>query len=250
MVGGWLATPYGRSRSIPLGALHTRFVILCLGRTGSSHLQSLLDSHPDIRCFGELFSKRAPEGGPGFVHSPHDDAGVYLRELFGRRRERAVGFKLPMNSIRDHPESSELVRADTEMRVIRLSRRNRLAQLVSRRLQATTRVSHSIQGGYGDTTVEIEPRRALNALERMEADEADLDDRARGRETFRIAYEELAEEERLEELQRFLGVEPEPLRSWFEKLRTRPMSEAVENWQELEVALRGTRHEAFLRDGT
>lgn len=226
--------------------MQTRFVILCLGRSGSSHLQSLLDSHPDVRCFGELFSDRFPAGGPGFMHSAYEDPGVYLEELFGRQRQQAAGFKLPMNSIRAHPAAAELVSADPEMRVIRLSRRNRLAQLVSRRLQATTRVSHSMQGGYGDTTVAIEPRRALNALERMEADEADLDDRARGKITFRISYEELAAGDGLEDLQRFLGVEPQPLSSWFEKLRTRPMNQAVENWEELRSALRGTQHEAFL----
>lgn len=226
--------------------MSTRFVILCLGRSGSSHLQSLLDSHPDVRCFGEVFSDRVPPDAPGFIHSHHDDPTAYLGSLLGEPQESAVGFKLPMNSLRAHPPAGEAVRQDRGLLVIRLSRRNLLAQLVSRRLQAATRISHSIQGDYGETTVEIEPQHALSALRRMEADEAELDGLARDHETFEIAYEEVAAGERLDDLQRFLGVEPAALRSWFEKLGTRPLSEAVENWAELANGLRGTRYETLL----
>lgn len=37
-----------------------RFVIYCPPRTGSALLSSLLDSHPAIRCEGELLSRRVP----------------------------------------------------------------------------------------------------------------------------------------------------------------------------------------------
>jgi hypothetical protein len=228
--------------------LRARFVILCLGRSGSSHLQSLLDSHSEVRCFRELFSDRVPAGAPGFVHSGFRDPCAYLDALFAGQEERVVGFKLPMNSIRATPETVGLLGADHEMLVVRLSRRNLLAQLVSRRLQATTRVSHSFEGDYGDTKISIDPRQALNALDRMEADELELDGYAHGKRVFRLAYEELAAGHRLEELQRFLGVEPEPLRSWFTKLRTRPLSETVGNWSELQQGLRDTRYERFLAE--
>src|SRR2546430_8449745 len=107
-----------------------RFVILCLGRSGSSHLQSLLDSHSSIRCFGELFNDAAPSHSPGFVNSPGEDAAVYLEGIFGACEVPVVGFKLPMNSIKAHPESARLVAGDPAMRVIRLSRANLLAQLI------------------------------------------------------------------------------------------------------------------------
>lgn len=226
--------------------MQTRFVILCLGRSGSTHLQSLLDSHPRVRCFGELFSDRAPPEQPAFVHSEIGDPASFLRDLFEPLEEPVVGFKLPMNSIRAHPEAAWMVGEDEEMRIVRLSRRNLLAQLVSRRLQAGTGVSHSIQGDYGGARVRIEPERCRTALERMEEDERELDRIAGDRVCFRIAYEDLGRTERLDELQRFLGVEPEPLRSWFEKLRRRPLSEAIENWDSIRRALRGSRYERFL----
>jgi hypothetical protein len=83
-------------------------------------------------------------------------------------------------------------------------------------------------------------------MEGMEAHERELDGYAAGHPTFRIAYEDLGEEAELERLQRFLDVPTESLSSWFEKLRTAPLSETVENWDELAAALAGTRFEQLL----
>lgn len=224
-----------------------RFAILCLGRSGSTHLQSLIDSHPDACCFGELFNPRAPEP-PAFAHSEQRDEREYLDELLGGRAERAVGFKLPMNSIRAHPRAAALVGDDPRMRVIRLSRRNLLAQFVSRRMMATTKVSQSIFGSYGDATVVIEPARCLEALEAMEADARELDRLASARPVLAVIYEQLVAGEGIDELQRFLGLEPAALRSWFTRLRTRSLAETVENWDEVAAALRRTRFEGFLSE--
>lgn len=218
-----------------------RFLILCLGRTGSSHLQSMLDSHEQIRCYGELFSDRAPPQSPAFVNSSHEDPAAYLEEMLSEPGLPVAGFKLPLNSIRSFPASAELVAADPSMRVIRLSRGNLLAQLVSRRLQRSTRVSHSLEGRYGGASVRIDPDLALRALEQMEHHERELDAFAEGHPTHRILYEELGDEARLEDVQRFLDVTPAPLSSWFEKLRTRPLADTVENWDELVGGLRRTR---------
>lgn len=222
-----------------------RFVILCLGRTGSTHLQSMLDHHSQACCWGEVFGEGKP---PTFAASGTGDAGEFIDELLASCEGRAAGFKLPINSIRLTPTAAELVRADPAIAVIRLSRRNGLAQLVSRQLLASTGVSQSIFGSYGDATVRIEPQACLRALERIDEEEAELDGIAAGHATFAIDYEELAEVERLEQLQRFLGLEPEPLRSWFERLRTKPLSETVENWDELVAALSGTPYEPLLSE--
>lgn len=220
-----------------------RFVILCLGRTGSTHLSSMLDHHSQARCYGEVFGEGKP---PTFASAGTDDPATFVDGLLAGGPERAAGFKLPINSIDLEPRAADVVRGEKSMSVIRLSRRNGLAQIVSRQLLATTGVSQSIFGSYGEATVTIDPAGCLRALERIAEQEAELDAIAAGHPTFRIAYEELGDLPRLEELQRFLGLEPEPLRSWFERLRTRPLAETVDNWDELETALRGTPYERFL----
>lgn len=221
----------------------TRFVILCLGRTGSTHLQSMLDHHSQARCYGELFGDGEP---PTFAASASDDAGEFLDELLGNGEELAAGFKLPLNSIRSTPAAGRLLGADPTISVIRLSRRNRLAQLVSRRMMSATGVSQSIFGGYGDATVRIDPPECVAALDRIDLEEAELDALIPGHPMLRFEYEQLGDEAALVELQAFLGLRPEPLRSWYTKLRTVPLSATVENWDELASHLRGTRHDRFL----
>lgn len=237
-----------RSEAAIAPPMRLTFVILCLGRTGSTHLQSLLDSHPDVRCFGELFTHNAHTFDDVFLASEHDDAVEYLREVTGSVEEPVVGFKLPVNSIRAHEQVLEIFRQPS-LRVIRLSRRNLLALYVSRRLLATTRVPQSTHGSYGETRLRLDPQQALGAFRRMEEHERWLDDLAEGHPTFALAYEDLIGGSGLDGLQGFLGVEPRPLESHFEKLRTRPLEETVENWDELVEALRGTRYEAFLVEG-
>lgn len=223
------------------------FVILCLGRTGSTHLVSLLDSHSDIRCFGELFTHHESTLDEAFVTSSESTPEDYIAQLTAPLTETAVGFKLPMSSIRANPDALELLEPG-DLRVVRLCRLNLLALFVSRRLLASTRVPQSTRGDYGDATVVLDPKQCLSVFRRTEEHERYLDGIAAGKPVFRITYEELATGERLTEIQSFLGVEPTALRSPFNRIRSRPLAETVENWSEVEDALRGSPYERFLED--
>ncbi len=229
-----------------------RFLILCLARTGSSHLVDLLDSHPAIRCYGEVLNETHPKAAPsGWIgDSDAPDAIAHVERLLGERPPgiAAVGFKLPINSIRDHPEIADWVVAERGGGIVRLRRRNLLELLVSRRMLQATLVSQSVDGSYGDASVRIEPRAALRALERIEAEETELDRLAAGHPEVAIDYEELAAPEALERVQQFLGVGPAPLRSRYEKLRTRSLAETVENWDELAARLRRSRYAPLLAE--
>ncbi len=229
------------------GASGLTFVILCLGRTGSTHLGSLLDSHPDIHCFGELFTDRKSTLDEAFIKSPISDPVQYVAQLTAPLSERAIGFKLPLNSIRAHPAAVRLLEP-AGLRIIRLRRLNLLALFASRRLLATTRVSRSTRGDYGDTTVTLDPKQCIAVFRRTEEHERYLDSLAAGKPVFDITYEDLAARRGLDDLQAFLGVEPLTLESRFKRLRSRPLSETIENWAEVESALRGSPYERFLED--
>jgi hypothetical protein len=223
----------------------TRFVILCLGRTGSTHLWSLLDSHPEVRCFGEVLNDEARDPD-SFVLSGRPAVVPFLRDLLDSPAERVSGLKLPMNSLRAHPEARALLDQETDIRVVRLSRVNRLEQIISRRLMAQTGVAHSIHGEYGGTRIRVDPANCLRAIETIEAEEAELDGIALGHPTFQIAYEEIDSAQRLLALQHFLGVAPARMSSWFTRLQRRPLPEVVENWGELEAALRAAGYGSFV----
>jgi hypothetical protein len=229
------------------GASGLTFVILCLGRTGSTHLASLLGSHPDIHCFGELFTDRKTTLDEAFLKSAIDDPIEYVAELTAPLTHRAIGFKLPLNSIRAHPGALRLLES-RELGIIRLRRLNLLALFASRRLLAATRVSRSTRGDYGDTTVTLDPKQCLAVFRRTMEHERYLDALAEGKPIFDLTYEDLAAGRDLEDLQRFLGVEPTTLESRFRRVRSRPLSETIENWSEIESALRGSPYERFLED--
>jgi hypothetical protein len=223
------------------------FVILCMGRTGSTHLQFLLDSHPDVRCFGELFTGNAGTLDEVFLTSDFTDPVEYVAQLTSGLDEQAVGFKLPMGSIRACPGSLRVL-DDPGLRIIRLTRGNKLSILVSRRLLATTRVPQSTHGSYGEATVRLDPRQCVRALAKIEEHDAYLDELADGHPTLHVTYEDLVARRDLDRLQEFVGVEPTELSSIFERVRKRSLAETVENWPEIEAVLRGTQFEAFLAD--
>jgi hypothetical protein len=122
------------------------------------------------------------------------------------------------------------------VKVVRLRRRNLLALLVSRDAGGHWSVP-VFRRELGEARGRLEPGQCLRAFEHIEVDERELDDLASGHATFALTYEELIAGERLEAVQRPLGVEPIPLESPLSRLRTRPLSETVENWDELTETL-------------
>jgi hypothetical protein len=232
------------------------FAILCVGRVGSEHLVSLLDSHPDITCFSEPFApawaieyQRGTLSVPHFAETPHERPLSYWQELTKGLDTPVNGLKLPGSSIDAHPHAAELI-ADPEVRVIRLTRRNRLAQYVSVYLVLESGVWHSTQGAYGKDKIRVNVRECLTGLDQIAQQETELDELAHGHSVFELAYEELVGGQRIAELQAFLGVRPRKLASRYQRLRARPLSEVVENFDELTAALAGTPYAADLGETT
>ena len=223
------------------------FVILCLGRTGSTHLVSLLDSHSDIRCFGELFTHHESTLDEAFVTSSESTPEDYIAQLTAPLTETAVGFKLPMSSIRANPDALELLEPG-DLRVVRLCRLNLLALFVSRRLLASTQ----FPSRRAETTAMQPWCSTRSSASRCSAGPRSTSATSTGsRPASRSSgspTRSYATGERLTEIQSFLGVEPTALRSPFNRIRSRPLAETVENWSEVEDALRGSPYERFLED--
>jgi hypothetical protein len=234
---------------------HPSFAILCFGRVGSEHLVSLLDSHSRITCFGELF---APAGGAGppratthvprFFESGLDDPWAYWAEVSAGVTGELVGFKLPQSSLKGHPRSGELIEPK-EVDLIRLRRANRVAQYVSVLMARDSGVWQSTDGSYLRQPVRVDARRCIKALNRIDRGEAALDRLAGGHRVFELRYEELARGHGVNEVQEFLGVQPQPLTSPYEQMRTLPLEDVIENYDELASALEDTPFAADLRQG-
>ncbi len=76
-------------------APYTRFVILGAGRSGTTFLQSLLSSHPDIVCFGEIFHLLSRRGHD-LDEIVRDPIGYVSNTVYRAYpgQTRAVGYKM------------------------------------------------------------------------------------------------------------------------------------------------------------
>lgn len=222
------------------------FAILCVGRVGSEHLVSLLDSHTEITCFSEVFAPDwavEPQQGtltvPHYVSTPHERPASYWRELTAELESPVAGLKLPWSSIEAHADTLELL-AEPAVDIIRLTRRDRVAQYVSAWLALESGVWHSPQGSYRAGRIKVDPEKCRDALDRINRQEGRLDRIARGHRVFKLTYEELVDGHQLDDLQSFLGVQPHELTSRYERLRERPLRDVIENFDELAAALAET----------
>ena len=117
--------------------LGRRFIIIGLPRSGTTYLMTLLNSHKDVTCAGELFNPYAvvEHNGPDYDLQQifdRDKAPRYFMSQYFERQESGpwarIGFKLMLgHNIRLLTWLSEV----EDVSVIYVHRNNRLAQVAS-----------------------------------------------------------------------------------------------------------------------
>ncbi|MCZ0814014.1 hypothetical protein N5A93_17475 [Roseovarius sp. EGI FJ00037] len=200
-----------------------RFMIVSKQRSGTNHFVSLLKSHPQIACYGEIFRdgyRVTDLIGEAFAHylpieARTSDPNRFLDELedFVAPEAKTLGFKVFPKQLLPVAQIAHR----SEMRVIRLVRPNLLATYSSSRIAAMT--------GQGAVRVGEEVRRVkldfdAQDFERFMTAQGKKDDEVNRvlevipeERVFRMFYSELGHEPVLEKLLGFLNVEPMPMTS-------------------------------------
>jgi LPS sulfotransferase NodH len=249
--------------------LSSPFVLLTKSRSGSKWLVELLDGHPELAVYGELFGGaqvRLDYGAQGMPRfDAHLDEGGALRRLLPREVSRArylrkalaskpdaraVGVKL----VYSHATRAILTSlAARRGRVIHLIRSNMLDAVVSYEVAAARQVFGARAGQpLAPVTISFDG----DALRKRLEEHAYQISRGQGMllryrlPTLEVFYEELVgrHDETIERILDFLGVDRivEPLRSTFAPSDDAPLDELVSNLAEVEAALAGTRFEWML----
>lgn len=131
----------------------SRFVIITAGRTGSTRLRLLLDSHPGIRCHGEVFGENlstlAAPGSKAFEEAQAERAAgpahFMQSRVFDAGENRAVGFKVLYEQLLERwPGLFEALAADRTIRIVHLVRRNGLKRFMSEYFVGTVTHRHSV----------------------------------------------------------------------------------------------------------
>lgn len=236
----------------------TKFILLASQRTGSTLLKTLLDSHPDILVFGELFvsfdridwANRKEPRDPAplldeFQSRPYEAVCNHIYAPYARDG-RAAGFKLLYHQARGGAQAAlwERLREDREIHVLHLTRRNKLKQLVSREMARETNAWIRFKDDQPPPTVtlRLEPKQCEAEFHHLE--------RCRLREKvafkehpyFELCYEDLVRNrgEVLDRVLAFLEVPPHSLKSHLCRQSSRPLREVLENYGELAAHFSGT----------
>lgn len=101
----------------------TPFIVLTMARSGSHHLQYLLNLHAQIKMRGELLNQ---------TFETETDEHLIGRAFNGRRRYAAVGWKILQGQIAGRPLTlARLIETTPGLKLIVLERRNQLERLRS-----------------------------------------------------------------------------------------------------------------------
>jgi LPS sulfotransferase NodH len=244
-----LGVSYGLSLAAWLARDTPRFVIATSGRTGSELLVSLLASHPDITCDGEvLMSRRA------FPRRLVDGRAALAR----LRGARAYGFKLQPGHFRyiqmlPEPDSYPRRLHDGGWKVIRLRRRNLLHQALSSVRGKGTTYHHTRAEAGGFTTSDVDPIVVLATMAVIEEADAYLDRVLDGLVDLELVYEDDLTDGALQQstvarICSLLNLPCSPTTSELVRITPRRARDMVTNYEELTDLLEGTRFERYLSD--
>jgi LPS sulfotransferase NodH len=206
--------------------MRTYFAIVSTGRTGSTYLQHLLDSHPEIACLGEMIS---PLGV--YAQYREMDLSQFIEERMFGDAEGVLGFKMPWPWTDEFPGVWDAFRS-LGFRLISLSRRNKLDQYLSVMLADKTGLWDS-SAHYPVQRIEIDPRALRGFFSTVKNVEAFLVDKCSQFDHLSVIYEDLLRGQGHAELQDFLGVTQAPLHVNTVRSRVVPRSESIANFDML-----------------
>jgi LPS sulfotransferase NodH len=220
-----------------------RFAIVGNPRTGSSHLVSLLDSHPDVACWDdEIFDE-----GEAFDKSACACPKDFLLERVFPVNGIAVGFKLLWDALGRLRNGWELLR-EMDIRVIHTYRANRLDSFLSFQLARINKAFTSWYGDYKTHEFEAGYDEILEWFRTTEERDLEIARQAEAWSVPRLAieYNELCRDQT--RILEFLGAPPHLLTSRLTKQRRGRQSEILRNYEELKSTFKGSMWSEYFED--
>jgi LPS sulfotransferase NodH len=228
-----------------------RFVIITAGRTGSTWLRLLLDSHPAVNCHGEVFgtnlsSIAAPDTADWDAALAAREAAptVFLHQrVFASTAAQAVGFKVLYHHLIERwPTVLRSLVADRSIRIIHLTRRDGLKRFLSEYFVGTVTHRHQLPAGETPplvSPVHIAVTDVLGSLQRVAEQQAAMRAHFAHHPVFDIDYEDFTAPDSpvLDVLLDFLAVTRAPLRADLQKILPDDVSALIENLDEVRAAL-------------
>jgi LPS sulfotransferase NodH len=222
-----------------------RFAIIGNARTGSNYLLDGLKTSPGIRMYHEIFAAHNRDIGQDFEKVL---ATVFQKES---RSTRLVGFKVFYNHLTG--DEWEKLAAYKDLKVIHLTRKNRLRTVISLEIAFKTgRWTRSgARGASEDKRVTLDPLKLIERIEQIEAGEAATRLRFCDRAILEVVYEELVRSPRdvFSSVGAYLGVTGiDPGKIRIKRQNPESLAQLIVNFDEVEAALKATRFAGYLEN--
>lgn len=245
-----------------------KYVILGMPRTGSTLLNTGLTQHPNICAFGELLHRDLEQrrqvhnvkrnGQTVYFDAASDDAITFLKEHvydYASNFE-AIGFKL----FGEHVECpgttrlfSRLLANIDQLKIIHIVRSNYLDVFVSRRMAERTKEWVRFSGtapdpSFSAATIDADPERAVKFFETMLEFDKFIESLGKVAPYYRVDYEALTADYEgvMSSVYKFVGASNFKARAYTQRQIERPISQVVQNYENLRSRVAGTRWECFL----
>jgi LPS sulfotransferase NodH len=226
-------------------SVEQRFAIVGNARTGSNYLLDGLKSSPAIRMYHEIFASHNRRVGADF------DKILSTVFQYEDKSTQAVGFKVFYNHLTEE-EWSKLL-AYRELKVIHLTRRNRLRTVISLEIAFKTGqwTKSGNSGGPREKRVTLDPLKLIQRLEQIEEGEIATRRRFCDRPILEVVYEELVRspEQVFAAVGTYLGVEGiDPGKIRLKRQNPETLPQLIVNYAEVESVLRNTKFAGYLTD--
>lgn len=246
----------------------TKFCLLTTQRSGSTWLNELLGSHPEVKLFsGEIFLDRPSTNNIGWIDDPdfmtfYDYRNKlklgrpwttfnYLDEIDDYPGDhKAIGFHLMYNQLADYPEILFRLIVDG-YKIVHLERQNYLDTLISMANMNRRNIVHS-RNNMDISAIHLDIDVLWKSLCRQEEKIAIVKRLIRFLpiKSFKVTYESLRcdRENQLHDIAQFLGVSARDIKfqSSLKKISQGSYSKKIKNFEQVRQKLLGTRFEEFI----
>jgi len=246
---------------------YRRFVILGEARSGSNFLRGMLNSHPDMVTFGEIFRFYDNIGWefPDFEKYRQTRRQISLMQrdpvkfLESKVFEKfpsaidAVGFKMFYYHAQEDSRKAiwNYLKERKDIRIIHLKRKNSLRVLLSRKKAHMTNQWTDVNGLHNDVlSISLSREECLEQFTWIRDMWRVYDHLFREHPKMDLVYEDLTSNRdgKTQRVQEFLGVSKKSLLPDTYKQAQQPLSKAISNYVQLKSQFKGTRWETFFED--
>jgi LPS sulfotransferase NodH/GT2 family glycosyltransferase len=229
---------------VPSGQI-TRFVVLCVGRSGSTHLVEGLRSHSQIMAWLEPLVPLKEQGWGAQAR--------WIRKFYSEQRPlpcAAVGFKAKLSDVDNVDQFANLLQS-LDVRIIHLERQNVVKQAIS---WLNSQRLHEESGNwnlYGDADrlppLDVDPTKFAEYIHLLEQGKRQLRRYSANssQPTLRIYYEDLLLEfdETMERVLEFLELPVEAVDSQVKKSTSDDLRRAISDFAKVRAPYEGTIYE-------